>query len=278
MALDISDIDTVRQWPMTRDPFASVKDYALWKQWFRWLRPAHRKAHAEYWKRRADWIGQKNFEDYFEKADRTITRDKWEYLQLRKSWYQIPFHWDELTLPGVKNILDLGCGDGDFTQRVADYIADAWKKTGGGQEITIVGIDLSPSRIKNAQNLCRAKDPRIKMEFHVGDAKKPIAFGDRHFDYSLNTGVLEILEDGPADAFVAELCRVTDKAIYTEDLADRYPGGFPREDLNPLFRPHGFEVTDRRLILTEPWSLKDNPQPCKVWPILRDQIVWAERA
>ena len=277
MALDISDMEILKKWPMTTDPFASVQDYSYMKELLRWFRPAHRKAHREYWKRRADWIGRKNFENYFATADRTIERGKWEYLRLRKSWYQIPLHWESFAGEDCKCILDLGCGDGDLTQTLADYIANTWKKTGKGHQLTIVGIDLGPTRIANAKKHCKASDPRISMEFHVGDATKPLPYADRHFDYSLNSGVFEILEDDSALKFAAELCRVTRKGIYTEDLADRYPGGYPREDLNVLFNPAGFTVTDRRVVLTEPWSTSVNPVPCKIWPSLRDQLVWCER-
>lgn len=76
MLLDISDRATVQQWPMTRDPFAAVKEYSLWKEKMRWLRPAHLRAHWAYRKRRAAWIGQKNFERYFATADRAIDREK----------------------------------------------------------------------------------------------------------------------------------------------------------------------------------------------------------
>ena len=277
MALDISDKAILEQWPMTADPFASVKDYSRMKEFLRWLRPAHRKAHREYWKRRADWIGRKNFENYFATADRTIDRAKWEYLRLRKSWYQIPLQWENFAASDCRTILDLGCGDGDLTQTLADFIATEWKRTGKGHALTIVGIDLGPTRIANAKQHCKPKDDRIHMEFHVGDATKPLPYPDQHFDCSLNSGVFEILEDDSAHKFAGELCRVTRRGIYTEDLADRYPGGFPREDLGVLFRPHGFAITDRRVILTEPWSTKINPAPCKIWPILRDQIVWCER-
>lgn len=277
MALDTSDITLLQKWPHTVDPFAAVKDHSKAKEWFRWLRPSHLRAHRAYWKRRAEWIGRQNFENYFATTDRTMDREKWEYLRLRKSWYQIPLQWEKFAGEDCRNILDIGCGDGDLTQTLADFIADYWEKNGGGHPLTIIGIDLSPTRIANAKEHCKAHDARITMEFHVGDATTPLPFPDQCFDYSLNSGVFEILEDASATKLAAELCRVTRKGIYTEDLADHYPGGFPREDLTPLFAPHGFRFTARRVVLTEPFSRHANPRPCAIWPILRDQIVWAER-
>lgn len=262
---------------MGKDPMAASREFRRWQLLLRWLRPSHLRAHREYTKRRSDWIGKTNFEEYFEKADRTIDKEKWEYLRLRKSWYQMPLRWERFAGEDSKRILDLGCGDGDLTQTLADFIADYWKKRGAGHPLEIVGADLSPSRIANAKAHCKPKDNRIQMTFVVADATKPLPFPDQHFDYALNSGVFEILEDHSARKFAEEICRLTKYGIYTEDLADRYPGGYPREDLGVLFEPYGFRVVDKVVVLTEPWSRALNPHPCRIWPILKDQNVWCER-
>jgi SAM-dependent methyltransferase len=276
MALDIDYKPVVEKWPMTKDPLAAIKEFRKWHLWLRWLRPAHRKASKYYYNQRAEWIGKTDFEDYFENADRSINKEKWEYLRLRKSWYQMPLNWEKFCGEDCTTILDLGCGDGDLTQTLVDFICNEFKRTGKGHKIHIVGSDLSPSRIGNAQKHVTSTDDRVTMEFQVDDATKPLPFDDKHFDYSLNSGVFEILADESADKFAGELCRLTKYGIYTEDLADEYPGGFPRQDLNCLFNPHGFKVTRKAEVLTEPWSTKINPKPCGIWPMLLDQNVWCE--
>lgn len=270
------DFEKVSDWPMVQDPFASVRDFSLLKVGLRWLKPAHWRAHRAYYRRRADWIGNANFEKYFETADRAIPRYKWEYLKLRKSWYHIPLCWEHFAGEDCKRIIDVGCGDGDTTQRIADFIAAQWKNTGEGHEIEIIAVDLGASRIANAKALVVSPDPRIKMTFIAADAVKGLPYADRYFDYGVNMGVLEIMEDGPAKKLLAELCRVTAKGVYIEDLLDRYPGGYPR-NLKPLLSRNGFSVKIRKVVLTEPFLLFTNPDPCELWPILKDQIIWAER-
>lgn len=271
------DYKKLLEWPMVKDPMAAVKDYSPLKSALRWVRPAQWRLHREYYKQRADWIGKQNFEKYFEEADRTIERPKWEFLRLRKSWYHIPLMWERFAGEDSKRVLDLGCGDGDATQSLIEFIEKEWQKTGKGHDLEIVGIDLGASRIKNAEKLVRAKNSRIKVSFNAQDAVKGLNYPDKYFDYSMVTGVIEIMEGERRDAFMRELCRVTRKGIYMEDLMDRYPGGDPQEDLAPFYEPYGFKIKKRHVIFTEPWSLFGEPDPCKLWPNMRDQIIWAER-
>lgn len=271
------DMDILARWPMMEDPLAAVKDWSPWKAKLRWLKPAHWKAHRTYVQQRADWIDRGNFEDYFKTANRMITREKWEYLKRRKSWYIMPLGWESFAGQDCHRLLDLGCGDGDPTQRIAEFIVSEWKRTGAGHELEIVGADLSESRIENANRLCESPDPRITMKFSALDAGDGLNFPDQHFDYSAIIGVLEVLDDSSAHVVIQELCRVTRKGIYIEDLLDKYPGGYPRGDMNALLKPHGFEVKKKVVVLTEPFSLFRSPDPCGVWPILRDQNTWAER-
>jgi SAM-dependent methyltransferase len=265
-------------WANVRDPLAAVADYSELKRALRWLKPAQRTAHRAYRERRADWVRERDFEQYFKEADRTIDRQRWEFLKDRKAWYIMPFGWDRFAAPGVRRVLDLGCGDGDVTQRIADWIARRWRETGGGQPLEIVGIDLSETRIANARLLCVPPDPRISFTFLAADVTAGLPYPPRHFDYGVCSGVFEILDHGSAAKFAKALCDSVDKGVHIEDLLDRYPGGFPREDLGPLLEPNGFKITRRSVVLTEPFSLTSLPDPLQLWPILRDQNVWAERA
>lgn len=267
----------IEKWPMVRDPFAGANDYSPLKLWLRWLKPAHREAHRRYREVRAKWIEGGDFQDYFANVDRSISRTKWEYMKLRKSCYITPLNWERYAGEDCRRILDLCCGDGDQTQRLIDFIAAEWKRTGKGHDLEIVGVDLSASRINNAQKLVALSDPRIKVQFMVGNAVKGLPFPDGHFDYGFHTGVLEILDDDLTSALVRNFCKVVRKGIFVEDLLDLYPGGYPREDLGPVFQPCGFVVTKRIVALSEPFSLFRVPDPCRIWPIMLIQNIWVER-
>jgi hypothetical protein len=92
----------------------------------------------------------------------------------------------------------------------------------------------------------------------------------------MTTGVFEILEDGPALKFAKEIARVTKSGIYIEDLFDRFPGGYPR-DLEPLLKEVGFRIVDKKVVLSEPFDIEKSKDPMRIWPVMVDQNVWAER-
>lgn len=275
------DYAKLQKWPMINDPLAAFKDYKPIYRWLRWLKLEHLYMHYIYWKRRKNMAQSKeDLQSYFEKARIPLPRYKWEYLKLRKSWYIVPLHWDRFAAPDCHRILDVGCGDGDVTQRAVEAIEAEWKKTQAVHPIEVVGIDLGQSRIDNAKQLCSSSYPEIQFNFTVADLLKGLPFPEQHFDYALCTGVLEILAEAPARIFIENLCRLVKKGIYIEDLADRYPGGYPRTNLEDYFRPHGFFMTEHHWELTEPFSLVKIPDPCwrdMTWPILLSQVFWLER-
>jgi len=273
------DFDAIEAWGLKQNPLKAIEDFSPQKLEQRWQNPHQQAAHAEYLKKREDYIQKKNFDHYYKTAEKPIDRHRWEYLKERKAWYILPLEWERFAEKEVKRVLDLGCGDGDVTQRIADYIADTWKKQGyKGHKLEITGYDLNPSRIKNAQEHCRSPHADISFTFDVCDAiGKGIPHPDRYFDYSATTGVLEILEDGPAERYMAELCRVTGKGVYVEDLADEYPGGYPRDNFEKLFNKQGFMLARHHWIMTEPFTLEGSLDPMKLWPNLKDQVMLAVR-
>lgn len=273
------DFATIEAWGLKQNPLRALTDHSPLKLELRWLNPHQREAHLVYYKKREDYIQKKNFDHYYKTAEKPIDRRRWEYLKDRKAWYICPLEWDRFTARDVKHIIDLGCGDGDVTQRVADYIADSWKNQGyKGHKLDIYGYDLNPSRIVNAKLHCKSPHPDITFHFNVCDvAGKGVPHEDKFFDYAINSGVFEILEDEPADTFMNELCRVTRSGIFIEDLADHYPGGYPRADFESLFNKYGFTTLRDHFVFTEPFTLDGSADPMKLWPILHVRLMFAAR-
>jgi ubiquinone/menaquinone biosynthesis C-methylase UbiE len=278
----IADHQKLQSWPMINDPLAAIKCFKPINLWLRWLKPIHLYTHYLYYKKRRLMAKSSvDMQKFYSQADMTIDKNRWDYLKLRKSWYIAPLQWEKFADKKCSKILDAGCGDGDVTQRVVDAIEKEWSRdTNLIHKIEIVGIDLNASRVGNAKNLCSSKFKEITFNFLSVDAGQNIPFPERYFDYALCTGVLEILADKPAQTLIKNLCRVVSKAIYVEDLADRYPGGYPRPDLNCLFSPNEFRVKERHLELNEPFSLFHIPDPCwkeMKWSVQKIQVLWAER-
>jgi len=268
----------IESWGLNDNPLAAIEDCSDLKKELRWVNKEHRKLYVEYIIKRIDYIGQKNFDDYYKKAKKPIEKIRWEYLMKRKAWFITPLRWDEMT-NGSYNIADFGCGDGDTIQRLIHWIDKKWKENGTDQhKVHILGIDLNKSRVENAKNLVESPNPNITYDFQTGDiVGKGLPFKDNHFDFGLITGVLEILEDEPCDQFIRETCRVTDKGIYVEDLFEEFPGGYPRDNLSDYFTKYGFKQVERHVILSEPFDLERSRDPMKLWPVMLDQNLWFDK-
>lgn len=92
-------------------------------------------------------------------------------------------------------LLDVGCGTGNFTRDVAPL---------AGATGRVAGIDLSPALISVARQ--RATDLGLAISFDVGDAQC-LPFADNTFDGCRSERVLQYVDD-PHRA-LAEMARVT---------------------------------------------------------------------
>lgn len=276
----MKDFDTVRAWGMEKDPMVAVKHFKPAQTELRWKNQHHVQGHKHYHQRRTDWINNKDFDDYYKKAEKPIDRWRWEYLKIRKSWYIFPLHWDRYASKNTKRILDLGCGDGDVTQRIIEYIVSSWEKEGyEGHELEVVGLDLNPSRIMNAKEHVLALHPKINVSFDTCNVvENGIPYPDGHFDHSLTTGVIEILSDESATPYCDEMSRVTSSSIYIEDVYDEYPGGAPREDIcGEFLEKHGFSLVEKHIVLQDPYTNEGSLDPMGLWPMVQVQVLFAEK-
>jgi SAM-dependent methyltransferase len=271
------DFEIIESWGLKDNPLKAMEDFSPDQLERRWQNPYQKAANAVYQKKREDYISQKNFDHYYKTAEKPIDRYRWEYLKDRKAWYIMPLEWDRFAAKDVKRVLDLGCGDGDVTQRIADHIAACWAKQGyKGHKLEITGYDLNPSRISNAKLHCKSPHPDITFTFDLCDVVgKGIPHEDNYFDYAATTGVFEILEDAPAQKFMSEICRVTAKGVYVEDLAEEYPGGYPREDFETFFGRYGYKLLKKHSVLSQPFTEEGSSDPMELWPILECYIMFA---
>jgi ubiquinone/menaquinone biosynthesis C-methylase UbiE len=272
-----TDFDELAKWGLEVDPFAAVKDYSDLKSEIRWLNKENRKVYVGYTKKRLEYISGKNFDAYYKKIEMPIERLRWEYLMKRKAWFIMPLGWDNIANTGG-TVVDVGCGDGDTVQRLIDYVDTKWRSEGStNKELHITGIDLNHSRVRNAEALVKSPSKNITFDFQQGDVVSGLDKGGEQFHYSLITGVLEILEDELNDKFIKEVCRITKRGIYIEDLFEEFPGGHPRNNLDILFQQFGFKQKLRHVILSEPFRLDGMSDPMELWPMLLDQNLWLEK-
>jgi SAM-dependent methyltransferase len=120
--------------------------------------------------------------------------------------------------------VDVGCGNGAFTELLAERCAPA----------EIQGVDPSEAQLAFA----RARHSAGIAQFRQGDAMA-LAFTNNSFDAAVMALVIFFVPDPPAG--VAEMARVVRRgglvASYTWDMER---GGFPAEPVLAELRAHGF--------------------------------------
>ena len=273
------DINKIKKWGMKINPLVAINDFSNLKAEKRWENKEHLKTYNKYWLRRKRWTNNKNFESYYKKALKPIDRKTWEYLKLRKSYFIMPLGWENIAKNGG-NVLDVGCGDGDVTQNLIDYIISYRKRNKlKGKKINIYGLDINKSRIENCKKLVKSKSNKIKTIFLVDNIvkRKFNRFKKNFFNYCLCAGVLEILSKKNLAIFLNRISKIVSKGIYIEDVFETFPGGWPRDNLGYHLLKKNFHVKKRHVIFSEPFNKSKLTNPKKIWPIFIDQNIWAEK-
>lgn len=111
-----------------------------------------------------------------------------------------------------ESILDVGCGGGTFTLRLAKRYPNT----------TIVGIDISPAAIAFAtEALAQATPPLPNVSFLVPETPE-LNFPDHSFDVVTATLVCHHLSDDTLISFLKKACRTAKKRVIINDL-HRHP-------------------------------------------------------
>lgn len=119
------------------------------------------------------------------------------FLTLRKVFAKFDMHREDLALSlldGGYKLLDVGCGDGSFAFKA---------RTKYNQ---VYGVDISPSRIKEAQAKNPQKPDRNAVNFTVANVNEKLDFPDGMFDAATSVAVIAQVFD--PYFVVAEVFRV----------------------------------------------------------------------
>lgn len=104
---------------------------------------------------------------------------------------------------GIKKLIDIGCGAGDFTLDLAVKYSQFEK---------IVGIDF----LKEKVDIARQKAEQFKNVFFFEADLLDMPFADRSFDVAICINVLHHVHVDDYNKAIEELARVTDKYLILE--------------------------------------------------------------
>lgn len=128
-------------------------------------------------------------------------------FQAQAIWPQERPLFDRYALPAAPRILDIGCGTGEITSRLALHYPEA----------DLLGLDILPGHIARARDRYAALAPRL--HFDVGDAFALDAPDDA-YDLTVCRHVLQSIPH--PERVLAEMRRVTRPGGYLHVIAEDY--------------------------------------------------------
>ncbi len=109
---------------------------------------------------------------------------------------------------GCARVLDVGTGAGDIPRAIVAWAAK------GRQAVDVHGVDIQVPIAFQARDRC-ASESSIRVA--VADGMR-LPFADNAFDVATSSMTLHHLDDSDTHAFVAELSRVSTRAVIINDL------------------------------------------------------------
>lgn len=124
-------------------------------------------------------------------------------------------------------VLDLGCGSGPYSVRLAERGA------------RVAGLDLSKTMVSLAQE--RARERNVHAAFRVADIRDPLPFGEAEFDLVFSATTLHYVED--VDATMKEAARVMkpEGRLVASVLHPMSTARFPLADSEDVEGPNPWE-------------------------------------
>ena len=276
LRVDKKDIEIINELKLDENPFKAVDEFSPLMLELRWKLPDQQELYKSYYKKREN-REKKTVKDYYSDKITPIDRKTWEYLLARKAWYVMPLGWDNIAINGGK-VIDIGCGDGDVVQRLIDYVNKYWKKKNiTNKNLHITGLDILNLRIENANRLVSSSNNNITFEFKQADLNQKQNYDNTYFDYALCSSVLEIISPKNYQNFIKEMTRLVSKGIYIADIFEKFPGGYPRDNLSKDFLKFGFSTLKREIVLSEPIYKSGFKHKIKLFPCMKFQNLWLEK-
>ena len=134
-----------------------------------------------------------------------------DYVGENKKWYAITRtsrayreRWIKNKCAG-KRVLDFACGNGGMSLFAAEHGA------------TVVGIDISPGSIENAQREAKRRGLSDRTTFEVQDAEA-LTFENDSFDMVIESGVLHHMDLDKAYAELARVLKPQGKVLCNETM------------------------------------------------------------
>ena len=118
----------------------------------------------------------------------------------------------------------------------------------------------------------------ISTNFIAGDLTKKNCnlFKKNYFDYCICTGVLDMLGGNKFENFLNNMNKFIRRGLYIQDLIEKFPGGFPRENLNLHLLKRGFKIKKKNKIFSQPFDKKKLLKPA-ISAIYIVQNIYAEK-
>jgi len=138
-------------------------------------------------------------------ADESMVRNL--AMQAQAIWPQEEPFFARYRLPDRARVLDVGCGTGEISARIARHFAGA----------RVTGIDVLQGPLDMARK--RYADLASRLDFQVGDAFH-LAFADSTFDLSVCRHMLQAVPD--PEKVLAELRRVTKPGGWIHTVSEDY--------------------------------------------------------